>query len=84
MIEEDLVADLHVVTHHVAGLVIADAVPGFATIALEVVDAVHVRFAFHQPISHVFNRLSFGFKLERRTLGGGAGRASGRTGPRIV
>ena len=44
MIEEDYVTDSHVVSHHVAGLVIADAVPHFAAIALQVIDAVNIGF----------------------------------------
>ncbi len=47
MIEKDLVADAHVVTHHVAGLVISNAVPHFAAITLEIVDAVNVGFGLH-------------------------------------
>ena len=42
MLEKHLVADPHVVAHHVARLVVANAVPGFALVALEIVDAVSI------------------------------------------
>ena len=47
MVEEDLITDAHIVAHHIAGLVVADAVPHLATVALEIVDAVYVGFRLH-------------------------------------
>src|SRR5207253_238533 len=51
-VEEDLVADLHLIAHEVAGLVVADAFPTRGAVALEVVDRVRGRLAFHQPMFH--------------------------------
>ena len=55
VVEKYLVTDPHVVTHHVARLVVANTVPGFAPIALEIIDAVDIGLGFHQPVCHVFS-----------------------------
>jgi hypothetical protein len=53
VIEKHLVPDLHLVANHISRLVVADAVPGFALVALEIVDAVDVGFGLHEPVCHV-------------------------------
>jgi hypothetical protein len=52
--EKNLVANAHLVTHHVAGLVVADTVPLFAAVAFQIIDAVGIGLGFHQPIRHSF------------------------------
>ena len=54
VIEERAVADLHVVAHEVARLVVAHAEPGDLAAARrgEVVDRDLVRLGFHQPVAH--------------------------------
>jgi len=47
MVEEDLIADSHIVTHHISGLVVSNTVPHFAAIFGEIVDAVNVGFGLH-------------------------------------
>ena len=47
MVEKHLVANAHIVAHHVAGLVVSDAVPHLSAIPFEVVDTVYVGLGFH-------------------------------------
>ena len=64
VVEKYPVADPHVVAHHVARLVIANTVPGFAPIALEIVDAVDIGLGFHQPVCHVFSHACAVFVMD--------------------
>jgi len=47
VIEKHLVADLHVVTHGIARLIVANTIPHLSAIALEIVDTVGIRFGLH-------------------------------------
>lgn len=51
MVEEDEVADLHVVAHEIAGLMVADTIPAGGPIPLERLDGIALRFRLHQPVS---------------------------------
>src|SRR5690606_33260163 len=51
VVEEDLVADLHLVAHEVARLVIPNAVPVGAAVAREVVDRVDAGLRLHEPVT---------------------------------
>src|SRR5690606_22197924 len=51
VVEQHLVADFHAITHEVAGLVVAHAVPRLGPDAFEVVDGECVGFGLHQPVS---------------------------------
>ena len=54
MVEEDPVADKHLVTHEIARLIIADSPPGrgFAGRLGQIIDAEDTGFRFHQPVIH--------------------------------
>src|SRR5690606_15695205 len=52
MVEERLVAGLHVAPHHVAHLEIAHSVPARTAVPFEIVDAVGVGFRLHEPVGH--------------------------------
>ena len=54
MIEQHLVADLHLVAHEIARLIVAHAEPGAAAPrrTRQVVDAELVGLGFHQPVAH--------------------------------
>lgn len=54
VIEEGLVSALDLVPQKVAGLVIADAFPAGGPVPLEVIDGIHNRFTFHQPVVDLF------------------------------
>lgn len=48
----------------IAGLIVADAVPGGAAVTGEVVDRIDVRFGLEKPVSHrraLFFRTDFSF-----------------------
>ena len=51
VVEQHAVADLHLVAHEVARLVVAHAVPRLGADALEVVDGERVGFGLHQPVA---------------------------------
>jgi hypothetical protein len=54
VVEEDLVAGAHGVAEEIAGLVVADAVPGGGGVGagLEVGEAEDVGLGFHEPVVH--------------------------------
>ena len=52
VIEKHRVACLHVVTHKVARLVVANAIPAGPPLFLQVGDAENVGLALHQPMLH--------------------------------
>src|SRR5262249_45473645 len=68
VVEEDLVADPHVLEHEVARLEVAHAEPGggLARSRGEVVDAELVRLGFHQPERH--DRVSLRRQKRKRRL----------------
>ncbi len=47
LVEKHLIPDLHVIPHHIAGLIVADAVPHFTAVFGEMIDAVNVGFRLH-------------------------------------
>lgn len=51
VMEENEVAELHVVPHEIAGLMIADAVPAGGAVPLQGIDRIALRFGLHQPVS---------------------------------
>src|SRR4029078_35764 len=53
MIEKDAVADGDLVTQHVAGLVVAHAIPTCGPVlgARKVIDREHAGFGLHQPVA---------------------------------
>src|SRR4051812_33433715 len=50
-IEQDAVADLHLVAHEIARLVVAHAFPAGPAVAFEIVDGVGTGLALHQPVA---------------------------------
>lgn len=49
MVEDPEVARLHLVAHEVAHLIVPHRIPAGSTVALEVVDRIHVGFALEKP-----------------------------------
>ena len=52
VVKKHQITFFHLIPHHVTCLVIANAVPHFAAVALQVIDAVGIGLGFHQPVIH--------------------------------